>query len=672
MKPSLRTPLMPLVAACVLVGTLPAHGGQYRGPAVPWPGGPAKPFVPATKPPGVPGPTTPARPMPTPMPPGAPGPTTPGPGGANPAEPLTGGPAGMTDEVSWQVWWEFNKDPFVQPQAAATGPTTGSDDFYLGRRRAVRAETLAPNAADVLEVVVPALVALLAKDRNRDVQTACMMALAKIGRAPQGVDLEALFTARLARDNQEVRETAALALGVAGRTTALPLLLALLRDEPAGRKLCEREKVEDRTRAFAAYGLGLLARQSDDAAIKLASHDALFAVLDGKQTDRDLRVAAVNAIGLLVDPGQAGHRRLLWQCVDELLALQEGGGGDFHAPVAIGRLLGRGDSANHRRCKERFVAVLLDGRSPGPDSRPGARDLDRSNAAQQSAAIALGMLALPADQCPADADVARALQAYAQKGVDRLARRFATMALGRIGGAGNREWLMTTWQRAQKNLERPWLALSLGLIAARAAAAGTPDEALARLLVDDLQTASFVEARGAFALALGMTGWSPALPTLRNFLGEHETTASLGGYACVALALLGDPAAAPLLGEVVERSARRPFVLLQAAVGLGRLGDADATGKLVAMLERSDSLAVLAALANAIGQIGDRRAIPLLVALTKDEEQTKLGRAFAAAALGGVCERFALPWNLPLSRDANYGAPVDTLSNGATGVLDIL
>jgi HEAT repeat protein len=113
-------------------------------------------------------------------------------------------------------------------------------------------------------------------------------------------------------------------------------------------------------------------------------------------------------------------------------------------------------------------------------------------------------------------------------------------------------------------------------------------------------------------------------------------------------------------------------VLQQAAVGLGRLGDVDANQKLVAMIERSESVAVLAALANAIGQIGDRRAIPLLVALTKDDAQTKLGRAFAAAALGGVCERHALPWNLPLSRDANYGAPVDTLSNGATGVLDIL
>ncbi|MBM3961889.1 MAG: hypothetical protein FJ306_08330, partial [Planctomycetes bacterium] len=638
MQPSLRNPLAPLFAVCVVAAALPAHGGQYRGPAVPWPGGPAKPFVPATKPPGVPGPTTPARPMPTPMPPGAPGPTTPGPGGANPAEPLTGGSAGMTDEVSWQVWWEFNKDPFVQPQAAATGPTTGSDDFYLGRRRAVRAETLAPNAIDVLEVVVPALVELLEKDRNRDVQTACMMALAKIGRAPQGVDLEALFTARLARDNQEVRETAALALGVAGRTTALPLLLALLRDEPAGRKVCEREKVEDRTRAFAAYGLGLLARQSDDAAIKLASHDALFAVLDAKQTDRDLRVAAVNAIGLLVDPEQVRHRRLAWQCVDELLALLDGDRGDFHVPVAIGRLLGRGDSASHRRCKDLFVAVLLDGRNSGAAPRASLRDLDRSNAAQQSAALALGMLALPAEACPDDVGVARALQTYAQKGSDRLARRFATMALGRIGGAGNREWLMTTWQRANKNLERPWLALALGLIAARDAAAGKPDETLARMLVDDLQKASFVEARSAFALALGMTGWPPAFAALRDFLREHESTGAVGGYACVALALLGEPAAAPLLGEVVERSARRPFVLQQAAVGLGRLGDVDANQKLVAMIERSESVAVLAALANAIGQIGDRRAIPLLVALTKDDAQTKLGRAFAAAALGGVCE----------------------------------
>jgi HEAT repeat protein len=642
MKPSLRAPLAPLLAVYFVAAALPAHGGQYRGP-----GAPAMPGVP--------------------LPPGAPAPTTPGPG-----TPTTGAQPTIPDEVSWQVWWELNKDPFVQPQAAATGPTTGSDDFYLGRRRAIRAETLAPNAADVLEVVVPALVMLLAKDRNRDVQTACMMALAKIGRAPQGVDLEALFVARLARDNQEVRETAALALGVAGRPAAVAPLLALVRDEPAGRTLCERAKVDDRTRAFAAYGLGLLARQSDDAAVKLAAHDALWALLAGDEAGRDLRVAAANAMGVLVDPEQARHRRLAWQCVDELLGLYRSGRGDAQTPIAIARLAGRGDSAIHRRCKDLFVGVLRAADDGVADARLTVRDIGQRNPTMQSAALALGMLALPVEQCPDDAGVSRALQAHALKGSDRLARRFATMALGRIGGAGNREWLMTTWQRANKNLERPWLALSLGLIAARDAAAGKPDEALARMLVDDLKESSYVEVQGAFAVAIGMTGWPQAFPTLRDFLREHEATETLGGYACVALALLGEPAAAQLLGEVVERSARRPFVLQQAAVGLGRLGDVDANQKLVAMIERSESVAVLAALANAIGQIGDRRAIPLLVALTKDDEQTKLGRAFAAAALGGVCERFALPWNLPLSRDANYGAPVDTLSNGATGVLDIL
>jgi HEAT repeat protein len=643
MKLPSKSSLAPWFAACLFAGALPAHGGQYRGP-----GAPAMPGVP--------------------MPPGTPVPTTPGPG-----TPVTGAQPTIPEEASWQVWWELNKDPFVQPlPGAPAGPTTGSDDFYLGRRRTVRAETLAPNAIDVLETVVPALVALLEKDRNRDVQTACMMALAKIGRAPQDVDLEALFAARLARDNQEVRETAALALGVAGRPAAIPLLLSLLRDEPAGRKLCDRDKVEDRTRAFAAYGLGLLARQSDDPAIKLAVHDALLPLLDEKQAARDLRVAVVNGLGLLVDPAQARHRRLAWQCVDELLALLNQGRGDAHVPVAIGRLLGRGDSAIHRRCKALFAAVLLDAQDVGIDPRAIARSFDRSNSALQSAALALGMMGLPVEQCPEDADVARALQGYAQKGVDQLARRFATMALGRIGGADNRKWLMTTWQRANKNLERPWLALSLGLIAARAAAAGAPDEPLARMLVEDLREASYVEVQGAFAVAIGLTGWQPAFPTLRDFLREHEATETLGGYACVALAMLGDPAAAPLLNDVVECSSRRPFVLQQAAVGLGRLGDVEANQKLVAMIERSESVAVLAALANAIGQIGDRRAIPLLVALTKDEAQTKLGRAFAAAALGGICERFALPWNLPLSRDANYGMPADTLSNGATGVLDIL
>jgi HEAT repeat protein len=138
------------------------------------------------------------------------------------------------------------------------------------------------------------------------------------------------------------------------------------------------------------------------------------------------------------------------------------------------------------------------------------------------------------------------------------------------------------------------------------------------------------------------------------------------------LGLLGDPSAVPALVEVLEQSQRRPFALQQCAVALGSLGDAQVTQRLVKMLREGSSVAVLAALASAITRIGDRSAIDALIAASADEEVPKLGRAFVAAALGGVGDKDPLPWHLPLSVDANYSSPVDTLTNGATGILDIL
>lgn len=622
---------------------LPAHGGQYRGPGstpmVPPPGGPA-----------------------------GGGPVTGGPATPSPGTPTTGASPSIPEEASWQVWWELNKDPFVQAdRTVPAGPTTGSDDFYLGTRRAEpRADTLLPTDRDLGERIVPALVALMTKERNRDVQTACMMALGKIGRDGPGIDLEQVLASRIARDDQEVRETAVLALGVAGRSKALPMLVALLRDDAEGKRLCERDHVGDRTRAFAAYGLGLLAHRSDDAACKQAAHDALWTILNDRDIkSRDLRTAAVNGIGLLCDPAAAAHKRLAWLTVDELLAWyrQDLGRGDeaiqAHAPVAIGRLLGRGTSQLHQRCKQHFAAVL-------------AASNKRSNPILQSAALALGMLGVPSELHAEDAAIEKALQGCFDKGVDRLARNFAVMAMGRIGGAAHRKWLLETYNRANKTTERPWLALALGLIAARSAANDDVDETFARMLIEDLPDAQKPDVQGAMAVALGLTRHAAAVPTMKRLLRDSEHDETLAGYACVGLAMLGDRSVVPTLSEVLERSKRRPFLLLQAAVGLGCLGDREANNRLLAMMKESESVAVLAALANAIGEIGDRRAIDPLIEMTKDDELTKLARAFVAAALGGIGDRSPLPWNMPLSRDSNYGAPVDTLSNGSTGVLDIL
>lgn len=611
-----------------------AHGGQYRGPGAPsGPGGP-----------------------------GGAGPATPDAG-----TPTTGAGASIPEEADWQMWWEVNKDEFVAAGAVARPiPVTGSDDFYLGKRRSSQpVDVMLPTLVDIDEHIVPALVRLMEAEDNRDIQTACLMALGKIGRDGPGIDLEAVLRSRLSRGDQEVRETAVLALGASGRPSAAPTLLALLRDEREGRRVSGRDKIDDRMRAFAAYGLGLLARRCGTVESRQATHDALWAIVGDKdEKSRDLLVAAVSGLGLLGAPGDSAAKRIAWQTVEELLAWYQRDMGRGHeaiqaqAPVAIGRLLGRGDSQLHRRCKQHFTAVLADDR--------------RSDPVLRSAALALGMLALPAEVQAEDAPASRVLRTLYEKGVDRMARNFCVTALARIGGAANREWLLKAFARGNRYMEKPWLGMALGLVAARSAADGKVDEEIARELLEQIPAINKWEPQAALVVALGMTRHAGSFAAMRKLMRENEHERMLAGYYCVGLALLGEPAAVPVLGEVLDKASRHPFLLQQSAIGLAMLGDRAANDRLLAKMKEAQSVAVLAALANAVGRIGDRRAIDPLIAMTADKELTKLARAFVAAALGGIGDRSSLPWNLPLSRDANYCSPVDTLSNGSTGVLDIL
>ncbi|MCA8963567.1 MAG: HEAT repeat domain-containing protein [Planctomycetes bacterium] len=641
------------IFSCVLglAALLSAHGGQYRGAVVPNQPVPPPPSGNPSTPPGL-------RPAPGPGIPGA----TPGPG--------IGTPVGDNPLTEWHAWWEFNKDPYVQARGLdKAGPETGSDDFYLGVRRAVdRIDTLAPTDDDKQKLILPVLVKLLEEERNRDVQSACLVALGKIGRdvpgdAPAG-GLEALLSARISRGDQEVRETAVLALGIAGRVEALPLLAALVRDDAVGRKLESREYVSNRTRAFAAYALGLLAHRSEDAAVDQQIAELLLGVLRDKALDdRDLRCAALNGLGILGCGDSAGAGKLLlWRTVESLLEYhgKDLGRGDelvqAHAPIAIGRLLGRGSTSLHQRCKQRFADELL------------ARKR-RSNPILQSSAIALGMLVEPTSD---DQEFVDALRDTYEDGHDRLARSFALMAMARIGGADNKVWLLRAYERGNKSTERPWIALALGMWAACGNESERGDPTIVRRLTDDLQDSSNRDTTAALAIAVGLTRHPLAFVPLTETLRTSEANERVAGYCAVALGLLGDRNAVPMLSQILARSERRQFLLPQTALALGMLGDRQANEQLVAMMKKSQSVTSLSALAKAIGQIGDRRAIEPLCAILADHETTKLGRAFVAAALGGVGDKDLLPWNLPLSVDCNYATGMDTLTNGSTGVLDIL
>jgi HEAT repeat protein len=624
----------------VLAAEALAHGGQYRGPSGPGPGGPGVPSL-------IP-------------PPGGPS----GPGG-----PTTGGRGAASDPISWQVWWEFNKDPFLQLRTAVMGePVTSSDDFYLGPRRTVAVrDTLAPSTRDKRSKIVPALAHQLQTERNRDMVTACLVALAKIGLDGDGVVLEDVLQAHLNRDDQEVRETAALALGIAGRKQALPILAALLANDHVGKKLVGQEDVSERTRAFAAYGLGLIAERATDTAVKQQVHDLLAPVLADKETrSRDLRVAVIQALGLLtVRPDNAGDKHLLWQTLPELWEFYERDLGraeqavQSHVPIAVARLLGRGNSADHQRSKQRLAAELA------PDSR-------RSAAIRQSAAAALGSMCLPAEICAEDAPYSAALLRTFRDGIDQQARYFALVALGRIGGAKNRADLMAAHDKSNKSIERPWCAMALGLVGRAAVKAGEADAEIGKALLHDLLDIQNDDAQAAFAVGLGLSGWVDAAPHVLDLLAKKERNETLAGYLCISLALLGYTAATDPLADVMTRSLHRPLLLQQSAVALGRLGDKRACERLAAMMKDNDSAAALAAVAGALSYIGDRRSIDPLLALLDDREVTRLGRAFVAAALGGVGDKDPVPWNTRLAVDANYYAAVDTFTNGRSGVLDIL
>src|SRR5262249_32951625 len=116
-----------------------------------------------------------------------------------------------------------------------------------------------------------------------------------------------------------------------------------------------------------------------------------------------------------------------------------------------------------------------------------------------------------------------------------------------------------------------------------------------------------------------------------------------------------------------------PELLRQAAVALGRLGDKAAADQLLTVLKDPDgNVTRMSAIAGSLGFIGDRRSIAPLVAILDDPSVSPLSRAFAAVALGGLADKERFRWNSKIAIDVNYRAAVETLTNGNSGVLDLL
>jgi HEAT repeat protein len=679
-----RLPIHFVLATMLLAVEAQAHGGQYRGPGdVGSPSssvgvGGASTGSTSTGSGGNGSPTTAA---------GSTGPVAPTGGAAAPGASARGAP--LDDDLTrWEFWWEFGKDPYLRLRdvVGSGRRTVGPEDALLNPRFHHRRGGIErPTDAD-LQRVADALAHTLQQAADRDTVSACLVALAKIAHDGRDWKLFDTMVPFLARNDQEQRETAALAFGIASRgdDESLALLADVARDNEVGRRLSGLTAVNERTRAFATFGLGLQLRELRRPAAAYRTVEVLRTLVVDRSLGWNLRVAAIEALGLFPTDWEGVAPSALRQAiVDELGAyfLAAAGPGEqlvqAHVPPMIGRLLEH-DEAADGHWQRVFSAEL----ARGLDAAAIAESRGKVNPhIAQSCALALGSLCRPWDgDDSADAPTCELLLRVHHEHRDQQTRSFALLSLARIGGTRARDRILAGLPSASPAIELPWYAIALGVWSARrvpeggvTGASGEPDAKVAEALRTAFRAARTPAAIGALGLSLGLMQDVESGVAVRSALVQNAHRDDLAGYLALGLGLMGDHDATGEVRALVAASGRRPQVLLQGVRTLGLLGDFTVVDDLCRQLQHPEpSLLRLSAVAAALGQIGDRRSLEPLLAMLADERMTPLTRAFAAVALGTVCDPDPLPWNAAYATSTNYRAATETLTDGMAGILDIL
>lgn len=666
-----------------------AHGGSYRGPG-------------DTVPPGGGGGGGGGGTGPTPVGPSGPGTGVPGGGaGAGPGGvptgggpgrgggAATGGMGGGPDATTWEFWWGFNKEQYLNLKAHVHdgGLVSGSDDHFGGGTKA--RDTLRPSEETIRTKIVPALRDVLATERANDIVSGALVALAKTGdvRAEDGSsEIEPVIARFLADPSQEIAETAVIALGILESEASIPLLQELLLDTRTGRGRIDSSEVPYRTRAFATYALGLIGARAGDDAMRRRVVAILVDVLTREGSNmRDVHVAAVDAIGLVpidVDPGEspdgAGDPTASRQAQIRFLRrmMRDTSLNDVvraHVPTALARLLTAVPAGIREGVAEDLMVPL------------GTHAKD-SDSIRQSCVLALGVIG----DCDADAVDIKIRETVARMAIegDVQSRNFTCIAFGQIGGRTGpgqdaeigrreaREFLIGQLAKG-KNAMRPWAGIGIGVMENALTRAGVTGgsasgtaKGVVRKALDDSTSPNHV---GAYSIALGIAGDEEARVLLREkFAATSDPSAR--GFVAVALGLVDARESIPTIQAVVRDAKYKPDLLKSSAIGLGLLGDKELVPELCRMLGEAQGLSSQAAIASALGFIGDSRSVdPLVEMLKRKQGLTDAARGFAAVALGIVADKEPLPWNAKISTDMNYRASTSTLAGeGGTGVLDIL
>ena len=618
-------------------------------------------------------------------------PTSSGRGAAavQPRPSATGGIGQQREPEHWTGWWDFNRHSFLRLGRDPYADASGADFFIGGGALRVPIGRDSESLVIVRETVAPALLRILAREEQPDIVTGCLIALARLNEPTLEDALIETFSEHLRHPSQEIRETAALSIGILGSENGLGHLIALASDNERGREL-RGGPVDLRSRAFAAYGLGLLGAKCETEEDRRRINQAIVDLLP--EADRlaqpDLATALVISIGLvplqalpasahndpscqaaLSDPtltrqGQIAH--LIERLGDESLGTIS----KAHVPAALGRLVGElsGNDATRRRSLKALLELL--------NTRDGARTTPAE--VRWGVVQVLGHV-VGCSNDPLDVEIRRYLLEDSH-GLQRQGRLFALMSMAEIaasdGDSGASDQLLSELKRTLREgsfVEASWAALALGTYGRQMQLRGrTPDAEAAEFLLDALEKSRSADATGAFSIAIGLYGAQEAQPVLLAQLDDVRDPDHLG-HVALGLGMLGNDSVTQRLRALHQSATYRPGLLRRASLALGLLNDSDSIQTLLEMLETSRALPAQAALTSSIGLIGDRRALEPLLQRLEDEDRTDLSRAFTAAALGLIADGTDLPWNAELARGLNYRAALPTLNDAdGKGILNLL
>lgn len=596
--------------------------------------------------------------------------------------------AEFDDLSSWETWWMFNREALLDLHDRAQLSSTSGGDEFLARINGVTPGGRV-SAVTLDTRVLPALEQMLDKTSDPELLSQAIIAYARCARPDAGLTRTARcqrIQALLTHAQTQVSESAALALGILGEHAAVRPLLDLARDTRAGRELCARREVPYRTRAFAAYAVGLLSSRAVNEDVRRYAASGLLELSEDGDAPRDVQIACVSALGIVSLPSDAttwihDSRRTSKEVLptasrEALIAYglrrydneRQPGILRAHWITALARLASGASRSAQAAVEDACIDALA------PNARIPTEVV-------QSAALALGQLSDSGVEARDSAAREALMQAAHQADLDT--RHFSLLALGQIAARADEDpekpfngtgeihrFLLRELENGRVGM-RAFAAVALGLAGHELKKLGhMPSQEASRALLIRAKNANTPDEAAACAIALGLRGVSDARDVLRARLDDAGDDLTRSGCA-VGLGLLGAEGARPALRRLLVSSTARPALMREAAVSLALLDDASLTTDLCAQLETAPGSAAQTGLMEALSTVGDARSVEPLLALSADAVKPSFVRARAVSALGAVCDARSLPWNDSFTRGANYLASVETLTNSrGTGVLD--